>query len=246
MQLHQYLSKTGIFSSKKGLLTIIQEGKIKVGNTIITNQAHYFDPKKKHVYYQGKQLKLLPTKLYLIINKPVGYLSSKLTANDIQLKKKSVFMLLGKEIRDEIKKTLFCVGRLDEDSSGLLILTNDGKLNLFITDPNNKIKKTYSLTLEKPITNKEIQQLEQGITIQLEENGKITPYTTKQSTITLLTTTTLEITITEGKKREIRRMFTALNNTVLTLERTAIGNVRLDLPSGAYKKIDKAFLTQRL
>ncbi len=249
MLLHQFLSSTGLFPSKKAILDALHEGKIKVSNKVITNPQHHFDPKKQHVYVNDKPVKIIKEKIYLLLNKPEGYLSTRLTANDLKLHKKSVFDLLGFPLTPAIQKTLQCVGRLDEDSSGLLILTNDGILNHQITNPSSTISKTYLVTILKPLTKEHQTQLEQGVDIDLEENGSITTYHTKPVMIKLLTLTTLEVTITEGKKREVRRMFEAVNNEVLTLERIAIGKIvlqDLNIAPGHYKQVDKGFLEKQL
>lgn len=243
--LHQFLSKAGIFKSKNDLIQAIKNSEIKISNKIIINPRFQFNPKTKLVTYKDKPVKPLKTKIYIIINKPESYLSSKLTNEDIRLNKKSIFDLI--KIDEQTKKTLFSIGRLDEDSSGLLIITNDGKLCSEIINPKNNIKKVYQVTLKKPISQEDIKKIEQGITIDLEENNIITKYKTKESKISLETPTKLTITLTEGKKREIKRIFEAINNEVIKLERIAIGNIKdLNLNPGQYKITDLKFIKERI
>lgn len=243
--LHQFLSKAGIFKSKDDLIQAIKNSEIKISNKLIINPRFRFNPKTKLVTYKDKLVKSLKTKIYIIINKPEGYLSSKLTDNDVILKKKSVFDLIKTD--EPTKKTLFSVGRLDESSSGLLIITNDGKLCSEIIDPKNNIKKVYRVILKKPISQEDIKKIEEGITIDLEENGIITKYKTKESKINLETPTRLTITLTEGKKREIKRIFESVNNEVIRLERIGIGNLKcLNFKSGRYKQVDLKFIKERI
>ena len=243
--LHQFLSKSGIFKSKNELIQAIKNSEIKISNKIITNPRFQFNSKTKLVTYKNKPVKSLKNKVYILINKPEGYLSSKLTDNDIRLKKRTIFDLI--KVDEQIKKTLFSVGRLDEISSGLLIITNDGKLCSEIIDPKNNIKKTYQVILRKPISQEDIRKIEQGIIIDLEENGIITKYKTKESKINLETPTKLTIVLTEGKKREIKRIFEAVNNEVIKLERIAIGNLKdLSLKPGQYKVTDLKFIKERI
>ena len=156
-RLHQFLSRTGIFNSKKDLVFAVKNSEIKINDKVITNIDYQFNPNKNKVYYCGKELCAVDKKIYLLVNKPVGFLSSRLTPKDLELGKKSIFSIFDKDtnndthLDDATKKTLFCVGRLDENSSGLIIITNDGALGSFITKPESNIVKTYEAVLEKPI-----------------------------------------------------------------------------------------------
>lgn len=238
LRLHQFLSRTGTFSSKKELITAIIKAEITIDGKAVTNPMHIFDAKKK-VCWKGKPLKRVTAKTYIAINKPEGYLSSRLTPGDARLGKKSVFELLSNALDEKTEKSLFCAGRLDEDSSGLLIITNDGKLGSKITAPGSGIEKTYHAALARPITDGELAKLRKGVTIQLEENGKITSYTTKPcpAEIILPNRKQLKLVLAEGKKREARRMLESIGNKVTQLERTAIGKLTLQelkLEKGQY------------
>lgn len=237
LRLHQFLSRTGAFSSKKELITAIIKAEITIDGKAVTNPMHIFDAKKK-VCWKGRPLKRITAKTYIAINKPEGYLSSRLTPEDARLGKKSVFELI-KGFDEQTEKSLFCAGRLDEDSSGLLIITNDGKLGSKITAPGSGIEKTYHAALARPVTDGELAKLRKGVTIQLEENGKITSYTTKpcRAEITSTDRKQLNLVLTEGKKREARRMLESTGNKVTQLERTAIGKLTLQelkLEKGQY------------
>ncbi len=238
LRLHQFLSRTGAFSSKKELIAAITNAEITIDSRAVTNPMHIFDAKKK-VCWKGKPLKRITAKTYIAINKPEGYLSSRLTPEDLKLGKRSVFELIGNVFDEKMEKSLFCAGRLDEDSSGLLIITNDGKLGSKITAPSSGIEKTYHAALARPITDSELAKLRKGVTIQLEENGKTTSYTTKPCKVETTSTDRkqLKLVLTEGKKREAKRMLESIGNKVIQLERTAIGKLTLQelkLEKGQY------------
>ncbi|RJQ15608.1 rRNA pseudouridine synthase [Candidatus Woesearchaeota archaeon] len=236
IRLHQFLSQTGQFSSKKELIQAIRNNEIAIEGKIIKD-IHYQFSQNKQVMYKNKILQRKKEHLYYIINKPIGYLCSKLTAMDKQLGKKSVFSLLT--VSEEEKNSLFSVGRLDEDSSGLLIITNDGVLGKKLTEP-GKVEKTYVVELKKRITGEEIRKIEEGIIIHMEENGKISKYKTLPCRINKIKENIIEITLKEGKKREIKRMMEAVNNYVVALERISIGKLQVgNLKQGAYRNVRK-------
>lgn len=241
LYLHQYLSRSGRFKRKNDAMSAIGNGLIKVGNKVIKNPNYIFDPKKHGAYYKNKPLKISKKKIYLVLNKPAGYLSSKLTRDDTKLGKKSVFELI--DIPEQ--KTLFCVGRLDEDSSGLLILTNDGQFGYKITAPESKVGKTYYVVLKRPLKN--VDYIENGVEIELEENNRVGKYLTKQCKVEKLSEREALITLTEGKKREVKRIFEAVGNEVIKLKRVKIGNLELgQLPEGKYKLLSKEEIAQIL
>ena len=251
LHLHQFLRNTGLFRNKQELIEAVESKKIRIDGQIISNPMYRFNPKKRKVFFNNKELELIDENIYILMNKPEGYLSTKLTELDKKLGKKSVFELLENDnnIKENIKHALICVGRLDEDTSGLLILTNDGKLGARITNPKHTIKKAYLVVLEKPITDEQISAIQKGVVIDVEVDGKDTKYRTRESTIKVKSTIEAEITITEGKKREIRKMFEAVGNNVKTLERVSIGSIHLknlNVEKGSYISVDKKFIEERL
>ena len=231
LRLHQFLSRTGAFGSKKELIESISKGEISVGGVIVTSPMHFFDPSRENVHWKGNMLKKA-AKVYLALNKPAGFLSSRLTQGDARLGKRSVFELIenDKSLDDAAKKSLFCVGRLDEDTSGLLLITNDGSFGAQVTRPESRIEKTYVAELAKPLGRNDSKKLEKGVVIKLEENGITTNYKTSGCGIKALESDTrkIAITLSEGKKREIRRMLEAVGNKVLRLQRISIGKLRLE------------------
>src|SRR3989344_1672385 len=245
IRLHQFLSKTGEFSSKKEILNAVKNSEIIVDNKVITNQHHQLS-KGKNVYYRNKLLKI-NEKIYLILNKPEGYLSSRLTNNDLRLNKKSLFSLI--KLNNKLEKSLSTIGRLDESSSGLIILTNDGDLIHQIAHPKFEISKTYFVELENELFKDDKLNIEKGIIIDLEENWIINKYKTKPSKMECINKNQLYITISEGKKREIRRIFESIGNKVLKLKRIKIGNLNLEelnINEGKFKIVDKKFLLEKI
>lgn len=246
LYIHQFLSRTGLFSSKKEVYAAIRAGEVSVAGKKIT-QPNYQFSSGKEVAWNGDVLKRVSECLYFVVNKPEGFLSSRLTAHDVKLKKRSVFSLI-RDIDAKSEKTLFCVGRLDEDTSGLLILTNDGKFSTVLTNPEHEVQKTYRALLDAPLPKEAAGEIRKGIIIVLEENGKNAEYKTRPSTLSV-DQNHATVTLTEGKKREVRRMFSAVGRTVLLLERSAIGNLALEdlhLPKGGCKAVTKEFLEKSI
>lgn len=228
IRLHQFLSRTGAFATKSEVEKAIKHREITLNGTIITNPEFQFKEKGSKVEWKKKLLHAVVGNTYLLFNKPSGYLCSQLTIEDKKRGKKSVFELLEKQgIEKSILRTLFCVGRLDENSEGLLILTSDGELGKKITDPSSKIPKIYDVIPRSPLTMDQIESIQNGITIDLEENGVHTPYKTKPAQLEPISEHHYRITITEGKKREIRRIFHSLGNNVIRLQRIGIGSIKL-------------------
>jgi 23S rRNA pseudouridine2605 synthase len=240
IRLHQFLSRTGVFSSKNDITDAIRDSEVKIEGRIVTKPNFQFN-KNKIVTWKDKKLELRKDNIYLILNKPEGYISTRLTESDEG--KKSIYALLPED------NTLFAVGRLDEDTSGLLIITNDGTLGYNIASPESNIKKTYRSELAKELTLKDKEKIEKGVVIKLEENGKYTEYKTKPCEIKMIDEKHIDISITEGKKREVRRMFEAVGNKVIKLERIAIGGIqaeKLGIKKGSFKVVDKEKLLKML
>lgn len=239
-RIKQFLSSTGRFSSNEEIVNAIKDSKIQINNKVITNPNYCLNPKMDKVTYNNEILRKT-RKLYYMLNKPKGYLSSKLTGKDKELRKKSAFELFDNlNLTISEKNSLFFVGRLDEDTEGLIIVTNDGDLSNKITSPNSLIEKEYYCVLENKLTQKDIQKISKGVNIEIEENGEISTYLTKPARIIAKDDYLINIIIHEGKKREIRKIFEALGNKVLNLKRIRIGKLLLgDLKSKQFKEISK-------
>ena len=157
-----------------------------------------------------------------------------------ELGKKSIFEIFKKNLDESIFRRLITVGRLDEDTTGLLIVTTDGKIVDKISNPESHISKKYLVKTELEITMEEILAIKKGVKIQIFDEDKIEQYISRPAQIDLEGANTAILTIDEGKKRQIRRMFDSLGNYVVSIHRLAIGNLVLsdfDIMSGEYHEI---------
>jgi pseudouridine synthase len=245
VRIHQFLSSTGIFKSKGAVFDALKKSEVKIDGRIVTVSNFQLNPNTRVVTWKDKPLTAVAEAIYIILNKPMGYLSTKLTRSDAGLGKRSMFDLFSKNFSETENNSLFAVGRLDEDTSGLIIVTNDGKLGSRLTQPTHEIAKTYEAEIEEPLAPFDQEQIEKGITIVLEEDGRFEEYTTVPCKIIVdkKKPDKIKITISEGKKREIRRMFEKISNKVMTLKRISIGNLvlgdNIKLKEGELKKVTK-------
>lgn len=248
--LHQFLTSSGAFKGKREVYLALGRGEVTVDGVVVTNRLYQLKPGKREVCWRGVKLGS-SGKIYILMNKPVGYLCSRLTAADRRLKKRSVFDLIGDDIDVRTRNSLFSVGRLDEDTSGLLLLTNDGKLCSRITNPKNNVEKTYAVRVERPVSVEEARRLEEGVVIELEDDGEVVRYKTRRCNLAFTSPARrrLLLTVVEGRKREVRRMFESLGNRVVGLERVSVGSLRLrdlGIRKGGYVVSDRAFIEGKI
>ncbi|MBT3416939.1 rRNA pseudouridine synthase [Candidatus Woesearchaeota archaeon] len=235
IRLHQYLIRTGKFNNKQEILEILKNGEVTVNNKTI-HTPDYHLKFSDDVKYKNEKLIAERKNKYIILNKPQGYLSSRLTREDIKLNKKTLFSLLEED------STLFCIGRLDENTEGLIIITNDGKLSHKVANPKFKVKKTYLIELTEELDNKSKATLEKGIEI---NNQQLKPLEVKIGS----NTKRILIVLDEGKKREIRLMFEKIDYEINKLTRIKIGNLDLsNLKIGLGKTliVSKEFILENL
>lgn len=224
VRLQKYMAECGVASRRK-CEEIILSGEVYVNGESVQELGTKIDPEKDEVIYKGKKLSVPNNKVYILLNKPIGYVT---TASD-QFHRDTVLDLV------KVKERVVPVGRLDMYTSGALILTNDGKFVNIITHPSHEIEKTYTVTVIGIVTKEEVQKLEEGVVIDGE-------YTTKPAKVKILRTDTetnrsrLEIKIHEGKNRQVRKMCEAINKKVVALHRTKIGNIQVkDLKIGTWR-----------
>lgn len=212
VSLERALSKLGYTSRKKARELIIQ-GRVSVNSKVVNNPSFRVDLKKDKIAVDGQILKP-KEKIYIILNKPKGVV----TTRKDEFNRKTIYDIV------KIDTWVAPAGRLDKDTSGLLILTNDNKFSDFITNPESKISKTYLVKLNKKIKQEDLIKLQIGVEIEL--NGQT--YTTMPAKVKISKinqkTCWVEIEIVEGKNRQIRRMFEKLGYRVENLIRTKIGN----------------------
>ena len=241
IRLHQFLSKCGIFSSKNEIKNAIWDGKITVNGSIVKNISFEFNPEKKKVIYDKKELSLPQNEKYFLLNKPIGFICSRLNSQERKLGKKSIYELFYGRVSKIVYESLITVGRLDENTTGFLLVTTDGKLAHKITNPKNKIKKTYYIETTKSISLEQIDSIKNGIKIKINDNGKVEEYISRPTILTDIEEKSMILTIDEGKKREIRRMFDSVGNEVsklhrLSTEKMLLNDYKLDL--GEYCEIN--------
>lgn len=229
IRLHQFLSRCGVFSSKKDVKAAIWNGEVSVAGSVVKDIAFQFNANTKQVHLNGNLLTLPNMHTTFVINKAKGLLCSRLNKQERALGKVSVFAALRAQVEDSVYDRLLTVGRLDEQTTGLLVITTDGHLVHEITSPEARVEKTYTVVIDKALSSEDHRKLSTGVEIDMELNGAISRYITRPAEVEETDSTTVRLTITEGKKRQVRRMFASLGYTVQRLHRTSIGGLRLDL-----------------
>lgn len=223
-RLQKYMSSCGVASRRK-CEEIILAGKVKVNGVLVNEVGVKVNPLKDIVEYDGKIIRKEENKVYIMLNKPEGYISS---VKDE--KGRATILDIVK-----VKERIYPIGRLDYDSSGLLLLTNDGEIYNKIIHPRVEIMKRYIAVVKGEITEKDIKKFEIGIDI----GGYITAPAELKVISFDKDVSTIEIGIHEGKNRQIRKMCAALNHEVLSLKRIAIGEIKLGyLKRGEYRNLN--------
>ncbi|MFV0314787.1 MAG: pseudouridine synthase [Anaerotignum sp.] len=224
-RLQKYLAEAGIASRRKAE-ELILAGKVKVNGQIITELGTKVDPKKDEIFYLDKKISKKEVEMiYIMLHKPEGYV----TTSKEQFGRPGVMDLVkGINVR------IFPVGRLDYDTSGLLLLTNDGELTYKLTHPKHDVDKTYIAKVHGTPDDMDLQKFRRGVyidekrtkpaKIQIREKGE------RQSTV--------EIIIHEGRNRQVRKMCEAIKHPVAQLRRIAIGELKMgDLAKGKYRHL---------
>ena len=222
-RLQKVMAHSGI-ASRRVCEDMIRENRVQV-NGKPAQIGQKVDPQRDLITVDGKPLAVAETKKYYILNKPYGYIT---TAKD-QFGRDSVLDLLP-----EVEERVYPVGRLDYDSDGLVLLTNDGDLTYRVTHPRFELPKTYVVRLRGRITMDAVYRLRTGVIL---EDGR-----TKEAKVEVLQLedeySLLSITITEGRNRQVRRMCDKVGYEVARLTRTAIGPIRLGrLKPGHYRAL---------
>ena len=229
IRLQKFLANSGVASRRKCEELILQ-GKIEVNGKIVTELGTKIIPGEDKITYNGKEVQSNSEEfVYILLNKPIGVVT---TAKD-QFGRESVLDLI------KVKQRVFPVGRLDMYTSGALILTNDGDFVYRLTHPKHEINKTYTVTVRGKIVDEEVEKLRKGV--------KIEDYTTKPAKVKILkideekNISRLEITIHEGKNRQVRKMCEAIGKKVIALHRSKIGDIGVkDLKIGTWRYLNKA------
>ena len=222
-RLQKFLAECGVASRRKCEEYILQE-KVQVNGQTVTELGIKINPEDDEITFDGNKVKPEKKKVYILLNKPIGYV----TTSDEQFGRDKVLDLV------KVRERVVPVGRLDMYTSGALILTNDGDFVYKVTHPKHEITKTYTVTVKGIIKNEEVEQLRKGV--------KIDDYTTRPAKVKILKTdeekdiSRLEITIHEGKNRQVRRMCESVGRRVIALHRSKIGNIGVkDIELGKWR-----------
>jgi 23S rRNA pseudouridine2605 synthase len=223
VRLQKFLAEAGV-ASRRAAEQLIRNRHVEVNGEVVVELGTKVDPAKDRVTVDGQPARIR-RKVYVAVNKPKGYIS---TRSDPE-KRRIITDLLPPEWRK-----LYPVGRLDHDTEGLIFLTNDGDFALRLTHPRYGTRKLYVATVEGRVESKQLVKLTEGI----REGGELLKATRAKIISANNTRSVIEVELTEGKNREIRRMFNALGFTVSKLTRTQIGRIKLgELPTGKWRTL---------
>lgn len=235
VRLQKFLANSGICSRRKAEEHILN-GDVQINGNTVTELGIKIVPGKDEVVFKGKKVEQNDhNKVYILLNKPIGYVT---TTKD-QFGRDTVLDLV------KVKEKILPVGRLDMYTSGAIILSNDGEFIYKITHPKYEVEKTYNVTLKGKVTAEEVEALRNGVEIE--------DYTSGKAKVKILKIdqekdiSRLEITIHEGKNREVRKMCAAIDKKVLALHRSRIGNIHVkDLKLGDWRYLKKHEIEQLL
>jgi len=246
LRLQIFLARAGLASSRRKAEELIKEGQIFV-NKKVAKLGDKIDSERDKVEIAGQKIEAVKKKIYIMLNKPAGYLVSK---SDTRGRKLACDLLKepsasNEKLSDLEQQTIFNVGRLDLDTEGLLLFTNDGEFALRLAHPRYHVKKTYIAKVQGRISNRAIDRLEHGILIKIRDGHKLIEYITLPAEIRVLGKgkedfSIIVIRIKEGRKRQVRRMLDAVRYPVMTLKRVQVGPLELGaLPLGKWRFLTK-------
>jgi len=221
-RLQKVLARAGI-ASRRAAEKIISQGRVAVDGTVVSEQGMRVDPARQRIEVDGVPISVDEEKVYCLLNKPSGYVT---TLSDPQGRP------VVTDLLPDIAVRVFPVGRLDIDTEGALLLTNDGDLGQRIQHPSNNVVKTYEAVVAGHPGSKKLAQLKKGILL----DGKRTWPAEIEILSEKQQNTNIRVRIHEGRKRQVRKMFAAIGHPVLELRRTAYGGLKLGkLAAGKYR-----------
>ncbi|PTK40229.1 pseudouridine synthase [Staphylococcus haemolyticus] len=218
MRLDKFLANMGV-GTRTEVKQLLKKGKVTVNTSVEKSPKSHINPTEDIVCVNEKQVEFV-NNVYIMLNKPKGYISATHDESN-----RTVIDL----IPEYQHLNIFPVGRLDKDTEGLLLITNDGQFSHDLMSPSKHVSKTYEVTSQNPVTKADIDAFKKGIILY---DGPVKP-----AQLTRINETTSQVTIYEGKYHQVKRMFHAIENEVLELKRLKIANLALDenLKSGEYK-----------
>ena len=218
MRLQKFLSTAGICSRRQGE-AFIKAGRVSVNGQIVVELGTKIDPDKDQVSFDGRPIKYEKRLIYIVLNKPVDYVTSCRHPGE-----KIVLELV------DIAQRVYPIGRLDKDSTGLLLLTNDGRLHHKLSHPSFDHEKEYDVTVAKPITDGALQKMAAGLPMMGSK--------TRPARVQRITSRQFRIILKEGKNRQVRRMVRKVGNQVKILKRIRVAGIKLGrLPPGKWRHL---------
>jgi 23S rRNA pseudouridine2605 synthase len=226
-RIQKIISAAGV-TSRRAAEQLILEGRVRLNGQVVTELGTKADAAKDHIKVDGKLINPRQPLTYVMLNKPAGYVT---TMADPEGRPTVLSLLKGLKIR------VYPVGRLDYNTEGLLLLTNDGDFAHLITHPKHEFPKTYRAKVKGVVEDRQIAELENGIYL---DDGRTAPAKLKKVSKEEANSW-LEITIHEGRKRQVRRMFDRIGHSVIKLKRIRTGNLMLgELPEGSFRYLTPA------
>jgi pseudouridine synthase len=230
MRLHKFLAVCGV-ASRRGAEKLVAEGRVTVNGNVVSNVRRGIDPETDEILVDGKRVEP-ESKVYVMLNKPKGYLTTMYDPHG----RRTI-----SELVEDIPQRVFPVGRLDKDTEGLLLMTNDGEATYRLTHPRFGVKKTYHAVVSAVVADEALDKLRAGVEL---SDGVTSP-----AEVCVLSnqenSTYLEIRIGEGKKRQVRRMCSAVGHEVVELKRVAMAGVVLrDVSPGKWRYLTPEEVSQ--
>ncbi len=221
MRLQKWLSTAGVCSRRQGEAHITS-GRIRVNGQVITHLGTTIDPENDRVELDGQPVEISRRPVYIMLHKPIGYVTSCRHSGE-----PVVIDLV------DVAERIYPIGRLDKDSSGLLLLTNDGRLHHHLSHPSFEHEKEYEVRADRPISDQALKRMGNGIPLQ---GVKTLPARVRR-----LSASRFRIVLREGRNRQIRRMTRKLGYQVIELKRVRMANIRMgDLPQGGWRFLTSA------
>ena len=225
MRINKYIAQAGVASRRKAD-ELIAAGNVKVNGAVL-KEPGYDVEEGDVVEVNGRRIEAQEKKVYILLNKPLGYVT---TVSDDKER------LTVMDLEQDVDARIFPGGRLDYNTSGMLIMTNDGDFAYKLTHPKHELTKTYRARVAGVLSTEKVWKLRNGVDI----GGFVTSKARVDVVKGLPKSTIVDITIHEGKNRQVRKMFKAVGNNVQELERIAIGDIRLGrLAEGHYRKLTR-------
>ncbi|PYX86053.1 MAG: rRNA pseudouridine synthase [Acidobacteria bacterium] len=226
-RLQKIIAAAGVASRRKaeGLIT---SGRVAVNGKTVTELGAKADPERDHIRVNGKLLRGPQRHIYLLLNKPRGFVT---TVSDPERRPTVMNLLAG------VKGRVYPVGRLDYGSEGLLLLTNDGELAERLMRAASHVPKTYLVKVSGKPTEEEIAKLRSGVSIPTEDGRRVKAAPAKVKVIKDAANPWYEVTLIEGRNRQIRRMFEQVGHHVEKIKRVRYGPLELDVPPGRYRQL---------